>query len=259
MRPCARATAFEYRNLFAVILQDIAAGLSDARSGDVDDAACRHTHYVAAVDLDVESGVAGLQQILETDCDGLWLGVRWIPRCIRFADGGMVRARDDHNISGVVRDTSRVREYLKKSRRAQNLKNRGLHHRPDHRNRLAFLFLDKDGDLGWETKPFCNQELGHFLFELECAHPRRLNLIGDQGIADIANVANPNIARKFRNVEDINMQQIARADGCIPRLRPGKPCQFAYPIVGLLLRFLLATALADRRKAEFPIRPKKYK
>ena len=67
---------FEHRDLLAVILQNVAAGLRDAGAGNVDDAARGNTHYVAAVDLNVEGGIAGLEQVLQTDRDGLGLGVR---------------------------------------------------------------------------------------------------------------------------------------------------------------------------------------
>src|SRR5271170_3201149 len=62
---------FQRGDLLSMALQNVAAGLRDARAGDIDDAGTRHRNYVAAVDHNVVSRIAGLQQILQANGDDL--------------------------------------------------------------------------------------------------------------------------------------------------------------------------------------------
>ncbi len=47
--------------------------------------------------------------------------------------------------------------------------------------------------------------------------PTHRNLSGDQRISNIARFANPQIARKFWNVKDIDVQKVTAANGSIDR------------------------------------------
>ena len=96
-----------------------------------------------------------------------------------------------------------------------------------------------------------NQELLHFFFELERRQSRYLNLSWNQRIVKCHLLANPNVAGKFRDVENVNMQQVARPDRHVVWPGLGESSELLNSLVGLLrslgLRRSLGLLLAAQR------------
>lgn len=79
-------------------------------------------------------------------------------------------------------------------------------------NRFAILLFQEDGNLRMRYQAIFNQQLFDLLLELKTCQASRRDFSRDQWEADVPCVTNPYVTRKFRDVKDVNMYEVSRAD-----------------------------------------------
>ncbi len=139
---------------------------------------------------------------------------RGLGRPVRQANLRVQRSvSHEHDAAGIVRKSAGGRQHLKNRRRPKNLHHHRMHHRPHHRNGLAQLFLDENADLRVGHEPIFNEQVLNLGFHLERRQSCDVNSPGNQRQGNVTCVADANFAGKLRHVEDVDANDVSRADG----------------------------------------------
>src|ERR1700722_2089873 len=110
-------------DLLAMALENVAAGVRNTASYHVHDTCARNAHRVATIYLYVVNGISRLQQILETNCNGLSIRAGGVngARCAVLVAQRASCAGDDYDAAGFIGYTSGLRQQFEQSCRPDDL------------------------------------------------------------------------------------------------------------------------------------------
>ncbi len=148
-------------------------------------------------------------------------------------------ARDDDVVRSVGGDAAGLREHVDQCDLAVGLVNLRMRDGADDRDRAALLFFHGDADFGMRDQAVGLEHFRDFAFGLNFGEAGDLKTHGHERDADGAGLANAQFARHFRDVENLYVDEIARADDVVtglrrPRRSSGERTQAFVRFVGCL-------------------------